>query len=69
MMGLGAAQRNVSAAILVTLQNFAGTTAVPYVLAAAILLPLILLSIGRWLGSRSEAGAPADLPAVTPPVS
>jgi len=55
VMGLGTAQRNVSAAILITLQNFAGTIAVPYVLVAAILLPLILLSIARWLGRRSEA--------------
>ncbi len=57
VMGLGTAQRNVSAAILITLQNFAGTNAVPYVLVAAILLPLILLSLARWLGTRSEAAA------------
>jgi BASS family bile acid:Na+ symporter len=55
VMGLGTAQRNVSAAILITLQNFSGTTAVPYVLVAAILIPLILLPFGRWLGTRSEA--------------
>ena len=57
VMGLGTAQRNVSAAILITLQNFGGSMAVPYVLVAAILLPLILLSIARWLGKRSEAAA------------
>jgi predicted Na+-dependent transporter len=57
VMGLGTAQRNVSAAILITLQNFAGTMAVPYVLVAAILLPLILLSTARWLGKRSETAA------------
>ena len=68
VMGLGTAQRNVSAAILITLQNFAGTMAVPYVLVAAILLPLILLSLARYLGKRSEAGAPAGSPA-TPPAS
>ena len=56
-MGLGTAQRNVSAAILITLTNFAGTNAVPYVLVAAILLPLILISTARWLGKRGEAGA------------
>jgi hypothetical protein len=54
-MGLGTAQRNVSAAILITLTNFAGTMSVSYVLVAAILLPLILISIARWLGARSEA--------------
>jgi BASS family bile acid:Na+ symporter len=63
VMGLGTAQRNVSAAILITLQNFAGTNAVPYVLVAAILLPLILLSIAGWLGRRSEAGALSESPA------
>jgi BASS family bile acid:Na+ symporter len=55
VMGLGTAQRNVSAAILITLTNFAGTMSVSYVLVAAILLPLILISIARWLGARSEA--------------
>lgn len=58
VMGLGTAQRNVSAAILITLTNFAGSMAVPYVLVAAILLPLILISTARWLGRRSEAGTP-----------
>ena len=68
VMGLGTAQRNVSAAILITLQNFSGTTAVPYVLVAAILIPLILLPLGRRLGSRVEAQAPAEAPA-TPPAA
>ena len=57
--GLGTAQRNVSAAIVVTLANFAGTDAVPFVLAASILMPLILLSTARWLGRRGETAAPA----------
>jgi predicted Na+-dependent transporter len=68
VMGLGTAQRNVSAAILITLQNFAGTNAVPYVLVAAILLPLILISTARWLGGRSEAGTTAEATA-TPPAA
>ncbi len=68
VMGLGTAQRNVSAAILITLQNFSGTTAVPYVLVAAILIPLILLPLGRWLGNRVVAQAPAEAPA-TPPAA
>ena len=57
--GLGTAQRNVSAAIVVTLANFPGTNAVPFVLVASILIPLILLPTARWLGRRSE---PAPLP-------
>ena len=52
--GLGTAQRNVSAAIVVTLANFAGTNAVPFVLVASILMPLILFPTARWLGRRSE---------------
>ncbi len=54
VMGLGTAQRNVSAAILITLMNFAGTMTVSYVLVAAILLPLILISIARWLGRKKH---------------
>jgi predicted Na+-dependent transporter len=57
VLGLGTAQRNVSAAIVVTLANFAGTNAVPFVLAASILLPLILLSVARWMGGRSSQPA------------
>ena len=68
VMGLGTAQRNVSAAILITLQNFSGTTAVPYVLVAAILIPLILLPLGRWLGNRVVIQVPAEAPA-TPPAA
>jgi predicted Na+-dependent transporter len=65
VMGLGTAQRNVSAAILITLQNFAGTNAVPFVLVAAILLPLILISTARYLGKRSEVQAVSQ-PSETP---
>ena len=56
VLGLGTAQRNVSAAILVWLANFAGTNAVPFVLVASILLPLILLSVAKALGRRRDGG-------------
>jgi len=59
VMGLATAQRNVTAAILVTLTNFAGTNSVPYVLVAAALIMLILLAIAPILGARSQA---ADVP-------
>ena len=62
VMGLGTAQRNVSAAIVVTLANFAGTSAVPFVLAASILLPLILLSVAKAMGRRVETAAAAPAP-------
>jgi hypothetical protein len=58
VMTLGTAQRNVSAAIVVTSQNFAGTMTLPYVLVAAIVLLLALLPvagrIGRGLPSPVE---------------
>jgi len=60
VMGLGTAQRNVSAAILVSAQNFAGTMTLPFVLVAAILLLLILLPAARQMGGmRDRAGATA----------
>ncbi len=57
--GLGTAQRNVSAAIVVTLQNFADTNALPFVLVASILIPLNLLPTARWLGQRAKIAQPA----------
>jgi BASS family bile acid:Na+ symporter len=57
VMGLGTAQRNVAAAILVTSLNFPGTMTLPYVLVASIVLPLILIPTARGLGRRSEAAA------------
>ena len=54
VMGLGTAQRNVSAAILVSAQNFAGTMTLPFVLVAAILLLLILLPTAKRIGLRSQ---------------
>jgi len=55
VMGLGTAQRNVSAAILVSAQNFSGTNTLPFVLVAAILLLLILLPTARRLGERQPS--------------
>lgn len=63
VMGLGTAQRNVSAAILVSAQNFGGTTTLPFVLVAAILLLLILLPTARRMGARKPAAAGAADPA------
>lgn len=55
VMGLGTAQRNVSAAILVSAQNFAGTNTLSFVLVAAILLLLILLPAAKRMGARQPA--------------
>jgi predicted Na+-dependent transporter len=57
VMGLGTAQRNVAAAILVTSLNFPGTMTLPYVLVASIVLPLILIPVARGLGRRSQVAA------------
>jgi len=57
VLGLGTAQRNVAAAILVTSLNFSGTMTLSYVLVASIVLPLILLPVARGLGRRSQAAA------------
>ena len=58
MLGLGTAQRNVAAAILVTSLNFPGTTTLPFVLVASIILPLILLPTAKRMGKRSGPVAP-----------
>jgi hypothetical protein len=59
VMGLGTAQRNVSAALVVTAQNFAGTQTLPFVLVGAILLLLILLPTAKQLGARMQTPAAA----------
>ncbi len=56
--GLGTAQRNVTAALVVALQNFGGTDTVTFTLVAAILIPLILLPLAKRLGSRIQPAAP-----------
>ncbi len=55
VMSLGTAQRNVSAAILVSAQNFSGTNTLSFVLVAAVLLFLILLPTARRMGASREA--------------
>jgi BASS family bile acid:Na+ symporter len=57
VLGLGTAQRNVAAAILVTTLNFGDTMTLPYVLVASIVLPLILIPTARVLGKRNSVQA------------
>ena len=59
VMGLGTAQRNVSAALVVTMQNFSGTNTLPFVLIAAVLGLLILLPTAKQLGARMAPAASA----------
>ena len=67
VLGLGTAQRNVAAAILVASLNFPGTMTLPFVLVASIVLPLILIPTAKRLGGRSEpaAASPPDAPAAS----
>ena len=53
-MGLGTAQRNVAAVILVSVQNFSDTDTVSFVLVAAVLLLLILLPTAKRMAPASE---------------
>jgi hypothetical protein len=59
---LGTAQRNVSAALVVTVQNFSSTMTLPFVLVGAILLLLILLPTAKRLGARVPAASAAPPP-------
>jgi len=62
VMGLGTAQRNVSAALVVSAQNFAGTDTLPFVLVGAILLLLVLMPTAKRLGAgntQSSSGGEA----------
>ncbi len=62
VMGLGTAQRNVAAAILVSVQNFSDTNTVSFVLVGAILLLLVLLPTAKRMGARERrARRPGEL--------
>jgi predicted Na+-dependent transporter len=60
VMGLGTAQRNVAAAIVVASQNFPEGNTLVFVLVAAILLLLILLPVSKRLGGSAQPSAAAD---------
>jgi hypothetical protein len=58
----------VAAAILVTTLNFGDTMALPFVLVASIILPLILIPTAKRLGGRGASTAPQSVQAnVTQP--
>lgn len=57
VMALGTAQRNVSAAVLVSVQNFPGTMTLPFVLGAAVVFLLTLLPLARLIGARAQSPA------------
>ena len=62
VMGLGTAQRNGTAAIVIVSLNFAGTMTLPYILVANVLMSLILLPTAQRVrqaqrGSEAAAGS------------
>jgi len=66
VMGLGTAQRNISAALVVGVQNFTDPNVTTTLLVGAILLLLLLMPAARQLGSRAQAPAPVAEPAAGP---
>jgi predicted Na+-dependent transporter len=67
VMGLGTAQRNISAAIVVGASNFTDPTVITMLLVAGILGLLLLMPIAHLLGNRVKAPTPVAEPAT--PVS
>ncbi len=63
VMGLGTAQRNVSAAIVITAQNFSEGSTMSFILVASILLLLLLLPVAKRLGARAQTpvATPAEV--------
>jgi predicted Na+-dependent transporter len=55
VMGLGTAQRNISAAIVVAAQNFTEGDTLSFILVASILLLLVLLPVAKRMGARAQA--------------
>jgi predicted Na+-dependent transporter len=58
VLGLGTAQRNVSAALVVAAQNF-GADTLTFVLVGAIVMLLVLMPVARRLGTAIGPEAPA----------
>jgi BASS family bile acid:Na+ symporter len=63
VLGLGTAQRNISAAIVVGVQNFTDPSVLVMLMVGAILLLIVLMTTARRLGSRREMGL--EMPAET----
>lgn len=61
VMGLGTAQRNISAAIVVAAQNFTEGNTLAFILVASILMLLVLLPTAKRLGGRQKADAPESI--------
>lgn len=62
VMGLGTAQRNVAAALVVGTQNFSESNTLTFILVAAIVLLLILMPTARWMGGAVATGTESESP-------
>jgi predicted Na+-dependent transporter len=62
VVALGTAQRNLSAALVVATQSFAGTPTFAFVLVGSVLVLLLLLPTAKLIGGRSAAQTFAALP-------
>jgi predicted Na+-dependent transporter len=60
VMGLGTAQRNISAAIVVAAQNFPEGDTLSFILVASIFLLLVLLPAAKRMGTRAQATVSAS---------
>ena len=61
VLGLGTAQRNVSAALVVSAQNF-GADTLTFVLVGALVMLLVLMPAARRLGAGTGTPVPAESP-------
>ena len=59
VMGLGTAQRNISAALVVAAQNFSSDV-ITYVMVIAIIALVVLMPAAGELGKRMKAAVPAE---------
>lgn len=68
VVALGTGQRNLSAALVVATQNFAGTQTLTFVLVGSVVSLLVLLPLAPLVGRMSGTGTPVTVtPAVPSP--
>jgi predicted Na+-dependent transporter len=67
VVALGTGQRNLSAALVVATQNFAGTQTLTFVLVGSVVSLLVLLPLAPLIGRLSGTGAPVTVAPVPAP--
>jgi BASS family bile acid:Na+ symporter len=66
VLGLGTAQRNISAALVIAAQNFGDPNVLTEILVGSVLMLVILMPLGGELGKRTAAAAEAAEPSAQP---